>query len=408
MGIILEAIKFNHDPNSATTDALNIRKNAAQPVSVPEWQRGISANPEDSLAAYSIHDTQGHVITIQAKFSRTAPNISTAEIRAIDPAVYPPPPQGCLGWLIALLRAFLRALFGNVLGEVKARQVTLQPNGQTNFETFELVNVRLWTAGVGIRNTEWRWQYRLAPKTRWQDFATSHHKIYSVLEIPKSPWQQTPFQPGNTQLPWTEVLDYACRWAVLAGTLDDAAARVTRGVNNLGPSPIEYDCPGGGSTHYAQGSFNCTAFLERLRGGIGNGQYVNCTDCATFVSTFANILGCDLWQSRMGWGFALNPLLGIGSNVWQPACLNQGWLGSFSYHEVAWKGACTSNDEVCDGCLQVDGDADPTSAPHTPLLPTNMRFGNPGDGVYRDRLATPAGRANCNPQPTTRQRRSLI
>ena len=106
----------------------------------------------------------------------------------------------------------------------------------------------------------------------------------------------------------------------------------------------------------------------------------------------------------MGWGFALNEILAIGSSVWQTAC---GWSG-FSYHEVAWKGACTANEEVFDGCLEVDGDVDPTTPPHIPLLPINLRFGNPGDGQYRDRLATPAGRPNCAPQPATRQRRTVV
>jgi hypothetical protein len=106
-------------------------------------------------------------------------------------------------------------------------------------------------------------------------------------------------------------------------------------------------------------------------------------------------------------GFDLNPIRAIGHTVWYPGCQN--WSGTgFSYHEVAWKGACTANEEVCDACLQVDGDADPTAAPHAPLLPTNIRFGNPGDGQYRDRLATPAGRPNCVPMPGTRQRRPII
>src|SRR6266851_4168247 len=92
-----------------------------------------------------------------------------------------------------------------------------------------------------------------------------------------------------------------------------------------------------------------------------------------------------------GPGFALNDLLGIGSSVWQPAC---GWA-AFNYHEVAWEAACTANDDVYDACLQVDGDGDPTTAPHVPLLAQDLRFGDPGDLVYRDRLATPAGRPNC-------------
>ncbi|MDX1615246.1 MAG: hypothetical protein R3300_13110 [Candidatus Promineifilaceae bacterium] len=409
MSITLEAVKFNHDPNYASNDALNIRKNANQFVSVPEWRRGISVNPEDSPAAYAIKETQGNTVTIKARFKRTDPEIQQLEVRAVDPTVDPPEPRGCLNFLIWLLRSILRALFGNVLGEVQARQITFQDNGWTNYETFELQNLRLWSAGVGIRTTTWRWQYRHGPSASWNNFATSSHRIYSLLEVPKAPWQQAPYSGTNTQLPWTEVLDYACRWAFLAGDRDSAATQITQNVYDLGPSVMEYDCPGGGSHHYAfppgdPTSFDCTAFLELLGGGIGNGSLVNCTDCATIVSTFTNILGCDLWQSRMGYSFDLNPLLAIGSNTWEPAC---GWSG-FNYHEVAWKGGCTADDEVFDACLQVDGDADPTSAPHTPLLPTNMRFGNPGDGQYRDRLATPAGRSNCNPQPGWRRHKTVV
>lgn len=183
-----------------------------------------------------------------------------------------------------------------------------------------------------------------------------------------------------------------------------AAALVTRSVYALGPSVVTYDCPGGGSSHYSAGPFDCTAFLERLCGGMGNGVYINCSDCATIVSTFANALGCDLWQSRMGYGFDLNELLAIGSTVWKTAC---GWP-AFSYHEVAWKGACTAADAVYDACLRVDGDGDPTQPPRVALLPQDLRFGNPGDLLYRDCLATPAGRANCNPQPATRARRALV
>jgi hypothetical protein len=179
---------------------------------------------------------------------------------------------------------------------------------------------------------------------------------------------------------------------------------VTQRVYGLGPSIVEYDCPGGGFSWYSSGSFSCAAFLDLLAGGPGLGKYVNCSDCATIVSTFANAVGCDLWQSRMGYYFDLNPLQAIGSNVWQTAC---GW-GSFSYHEVAWKDGCTANDPVWDACLQVDGDADPTSAPHTPLLPVNLRFGTPGSLEYLDRLVTSATRPACQPQPATTRTRRMV
>ena len=153
----------------------------------------------------------------------------------------------------------------------------------------------------------------------WHHFAITRHRLYFVLNVPTGPWNA---DTGEYPAPWADVLDYACRWAEGATSTDMAAAMITQNVYALGPSIVTYDCPGGGSSHYSLGNFDCTAFIERLRGGIGNGIYVNCSDCATIVSTFANAVGCDLWQSRMGWGFALNELLAIGSSTWQTAC---GW-----------------------------------------------------------------------------------
>jgi hypothetical protein len=369
--IAIEAIKFNHDSGAATNDALNLRENATGFISVPEWRRFSCGNPEDSRAAYAIAPTQGRTITIEVALSSTDPGVAFVEVR--------------------------------VEHHVKARPVNFI-NGQTGFVTFELINPPVTHGHVGIWDLEWRWEWRLGPHHPWHHLAITRHRVYVVLDVPTDPWEQGPYNAANKHLPWSEVLDYACRWAEGATSKDMAAALVTQSVYALGPSIVTYDCPGGGSSHYSWNNFDCTAFIDRLRGGIGNGVYVNCSDCATIVSTFANALGCDLWQSKMGWGFALNELLAIGSIVWQTAC---GW-GGFNYHEVAWEGACTANDDVYDACLQVDGDSDPTSAPHVSLLPRDLRFGNPGDLLYRDRLATPAGRPSCNPQPATRQRRAVI
>jgi hypothetical protein len=369
--LAIEAVKFNHDANAATQDALNIRRNATHFISVPEWRRFICVNPEDSAAAYAVVPTQGKPITIEVSLSSTDPGVAFVEVR--------------------------------VEHHVEARPVNFT-NGTTGFVTFELIDPPVAHGRVGIWDVDWHWEYRLGPHHPWHFFAITRHRIYVVLDVPTDPWQQGPYNVGNMQLPWTDVLDYACRWAEGATSTDMAAALVTQSVYALGPSIITYDCPGGGSSHYSWGNFDCTAFVERLRGGIGDGLYVNCSDCATIVSTFSNALGCNLWQSKMGWGFALNELLAIGSSVWQTAC---GW-GGFSYHEVAWQAACTANDDVYDACLQVDGDSDPTTAPHVALLPQDLRFGNPGDLLYRDRLATPAGRPNCNPQPATRQRRVVV
>lgn len=411
--IHVEAIKFNHDATDASHDAINLRRNASQWVDVPEWQRGISVNPEDSPAAYAVARTAGNSVTIQASFSCSDPECTSAEIRALDNVVYPgivfvKQPTGCLAWLVKVLIPLIRALVGNVLGEVAAQTVWFT-GGQTGFVTFTLVNTRLDGASVGARTTEWRWQYRRTSSDPWADLQVTRHRIYTLLDVPTAPWQQTPYQQSNTQLPWTDVLDYACQWALGASDPEQAGGGVTRGVNELGPNVVTYDCPNGGYSWYSAGGFDCTDFIERLKGGVGNGYYVNCSDCATFASTFANAIGCDLWQSRMGAAFFhLNPILAIGSSVWEPACHGvDNWQDGFGYHEVAWTGACDSDEYVYDACLKVDGDADPTSAPHEPLLPIHMRFGEPGDGDYRDRLTVPGDWSNCSPRPSTRTRRTV-
>ena len=369
--IAIESISFNHDPVAAAHDAINVRKDTGATVTIPEWRRFISVNPEDSPAAYAIAPTKGNAVTILVSLSSTDPGVSFVEVR--------------------------------VEHHVRTRAVNFS-NGSAGPAVFELIDPPTSHGHVGIHDVTWRWEYRLGPNHSWHHFSTTRHRFYALLAVPTAPWLQAPFNAANTQLPWTAALDYACRWAEGATSPDMAAALVTQAVYALGPAIVTYDCPGGGSSHYSFPDFDCTSFVERLRGGIGNGVYVNCSDCATIVASFANMLGCDLWQSKMGWGFALNELLAIGSNVWQTAC---GWPG-FSYHEVAWEDACTANDDVFDACLRVDGDSDPTAPPNVPLLPQDLRFGNPGNLLYRDRLATPDGRPNCNPQAATRQRRFVI
>lgn len=433
MSIQLESITFNHDPTSVHSDGVNLRFNATTFLPVPEWQRNLSLQPSDSMAAYSIEETKGNQITVLVRLSRTDPGLRGAEVRAV-PAINSVPDSGwpaLLGglypytywnywyyymqlylWQLALLNSSPAPPTEGILGKVQAKQVNFNPNDASVQELFVLENPQLWHRGAGIHQVAWQWQYRTESSPLWRDFALTRHKIFTLLTLPTDPWQQAPYHPSNTQLPWTEVLDFACHWASGTRTLDQAAARITRAVYDLGGTRLRYSCESGGATKYTNfffPYFYCTEFLEYLKGGPGLGGDVNCIDCATFVSTFANILGCDLWQSRMGNNlnvFELNPIRAIGSARWEPAC---GWPG-FGMHEVAWKAGCTADDEVFDACLEVDGGADPTRPPHIPLLPTNMRFGRPNQGLYLDRLAAPRNNARqiCTPHPETRQRRFVI
>jgi hypothetical protein len=395
MPLRLEAIKFNHDSSSASGDAINIRRNETEFVIVPEWRRGLTINAEDSPAAYALEETRGRRLTIQASFSCADCDVQSLEIRAVDARLNPAKTSDSpLSKLMAcLLSATLRDSVGNVLGEVCAKRVSLH-DGTTGFETFELKDVRIWDAGVGRQDIEWRWQYRLDPSGNWTDFANSAHRIYTVLRVPTSPWQQSPYDDAETQLPWVDVLDRACDWATGAQNPDVAAALVTLRVNELGAGVLSY----GSSAHYTDDRHvDCQAFLDLLRGNQGNGGYVNCDDCAAVVSTFANAIGCQLSLMSIepvnASFIGLNPIIKIGIPDWQPT--------DFDYHVVASEGGCGEDDEVFDACLQVDGDDDP--APHTApdnhiaLLPTNLRFGHVGEHGYRFRLVSPDFQDKCAP-----------
>jgi hypothetical protein len=384
---------------------------------------------------YAVDELSGPTMSIRAFLTRTDPNVSEVEIRAVAIGVpdgevpwwtpwFSPLMAGSvavpwvMSWYTAASWLWTQELFAtpasdNILRDSSPTTVRFGAADQTAADLAVPVE-RLRSAGVGVYEQRWHWQWRSADRTEWQWFASTRHTVYGVIGRPTLPWMQLPFVAENTQLPWTDVLDVACRWAAGSRTRAEVADRITRAVNDLGRRGIhEYNCVGPGvnnlgSPHYTliPGFFECTALLARIRGGLGNGPYVNCSDCAALVSTFANALGCDLWQSRIlgSTPFPVNPTLAIGFRTWLSACA----IGALSMHEVAWADNCGEDDEVFDACLHVDDDPDPTRAPHLARLPVGMRFGRAGDGQYGDRLVAPAGRLTCRPHPPSRQRRVVV
>src|ERR1051325_1479867 len=384
MQVALEAIKFNHDLESATADALNIRRNETEAVVVPEWRRGVSVLPDDSPAAYASDAIGENQITIKAKFKCCDPKRRSVEVRAIDPA--------------RNLEARCDSE-GNAIGEVGEREITFDTNGESDFESFDLINVDIYNRGVSSSISTLIWQYRLRHSDTWSNLTTTCHRIYTLLDVPKCAWRQQPFDGRNIQLPWTEVLDYACQWASGAQGIDEAAGRITQAVFDLGKSLVVYDGP----STYADLTFDCTSLLNLIHDDKGLGQTLNCEDCATTVSTFANAVGCDLWQSCIGTAvFTTNPIRLIGASDFRRF--------DFDYHEVAWKNDCSFNDDLFDSCLQVDADDDPSHPPESGVLPIQTKFGTLQKGNYRFQLALPplAGQVDtCQPTPEKRQRRAL-
>lgn len=375
MNVILEAIKFNHDPTSATNDAFNIRRNEIEPVIVPEWRQGITINPEDAPAAYAKDTIGRNAITIKAKFTCSDRTVSNISVQVVNGG-------GDI----------------NVLGEVPSTPVTLV-NGESDFVSLTLNSPNFSQAGVSVSDIVWRWQYSVSAGV-WTDFAITTHRIYTVLAMPTAPWQPDSADSYNTQQPWTEVLDFACRWAASTTSTAEAATLVTRRVNGLGPGLVKYDDNQSGSSSFtieSPPSFDCGDFLLLLRGQPNqHGSAVNCDDCAAFVANFSNILGCSLAEARMDHNIPLNPHLRIGTSALQ--------TDEFGFHRVAWSGACQENDLVFDACVQLDSDDCPASPPHPLFVPTNILFGTVDDHFYRFRLASDPSRCNPVQEPPLHRR----
>ncbi len=391
MSVSLASISFSR-ASSDGAHGLNLRKNATESISLPEWRPNLSNEVKESVAAYAIEDVILRPPIIHAEFVTDLP-VERIQIRAVHPPL-PPFNDRQRFWLQTQV---------NVLGEVPAQWISLTQD-KAAITAIKLRHDRVVTRGVGVHRVVWHWQYRTRRGEAWRDLTVTRHTIYTILRRPTAPWVQQPLT--DLHLPWTEVLDYACRWAAGTHTPSAAATAITRSVFNLGGNKLIYDSVLGAS-RYSFPFFNCTEILKQLRQGSPVGPLVNCSDCASIVSTFANILGCDLWQSQMGTLgqlFLLNLIVPIGLPAWQRTALSPG----FSYHEVAWTGACREDDVVYDACLAVDAYGNPSIPPRLPALATNTRFGQLGEPLYRFRLAAQATRHLCAPRPETRQRRKLL
>lgn len=432
--IALRSITFNVDPLRAD-ETVTLRRDADSPVAWPEWQAGRTTTPAESTVCYALEELGAATPVAIVQLTRSAGDPDRFELRALAPPIGGPPlppaylPQPQLLWpagtwfysLAAYATAVAyqtyfdrwqesRRLRPSPIGAIPPVTVAF-PRGATEVAVVvPLSEQRLPSRGVGVDDIVWQWQTRTGPGELWTDLTSTAHRVYAILQRPTQPWELQPVTLANTQLPWTEALDVACRWATGATTPETAASAIANALNSLGPSLFEYGCPIGALTMYGtvfgRDLFDLTAFLERIDGGVGNGRFVNCTDCATIVSTLANLVGCDLWQSRMGLldpAFETNPIQAIGTTPYQSPC---GWGLGFTYHEVAWTGACDVNDRVYDACVRVvDGGAGPTP---TTSVPVDLIFGEPGSGDYRDLLAAPASAAVCVPRPADRKRRAVV
>lgn len=373
MKVTVQNIAFNYDPTLKQTGAFFLRRNETQIVPIPEWSPACSSDPSCAPAAYAISKLPAPV-TIKASFHCDDQSLKTIYIQAIELPV------------------------GNthILGPaVTPNPVNLQ-NGDSGFVLFQLPQAKKRIEDAGVSKTEigWQWQFS-SDGENWTNFQQTYHRIYTVIDLPQGPWMPGSNSITEIHVPWTEVLDRACDWATGAQQVDVAARGITRNVYQLGDNKVvRYD----GAASYARSKFDCTKFLQLLKQGFGQGQIINCSDCATVVSTFANLLGAVLSQSTMGSDFKTNPIRLIGYENWRRK--------RFGYHEVAWKSDFTANAALFDACLQVDGDGTPGVGDpnHTALQPVNLVFGTGQTNSYKYSLFASG---QCDPKPKTAQVRPL-
>lgn len=380
MDVTIDAIKFNHDLNSATIDALTIRKNEADDIEVPEWKRGNGKNPQTSAAAYA--NSQGNALTIAVLLKKP----KSSKVQSVQ------------------VSATGSGILGNVVpGTVKFN------DGQelSEWKVLKLDGARISDVGVGEWEVEWDWS--LNPNVGSPVGQSTKHVIYTVRNLPHCPWGQPGDKPPY-ELPWADALKWACCWAAGAKEPAEIAEKITRAIYALGPKKLRFDSATGAyprTTINGTTSFDCAAFLYVLQNDQKS-MKVSCTDCAIFVSTFANLLGCDLYQSKMGPNFNTNPIKVIGSEKIKAT--------NFDYHEVAWELPCTNSAKLFDSCLQVDGDSDPTDGDSdptgkyfSPMLGINVRLGDHKGQDYHFRLAQhgPYGK-DCHAKPNTKKRRPIL
>lgn len=359
----IEEVHFNHNSGSVVGDAMTICRNAASGAIVaPEWKR----SPVVREPAAYVRDVQVGPVTIKAKFSGGPAN-TNVNIRAIDANAPPAQPQpGCLGWLTWIIQKLVSALTGPI-GEVAPALVHFDGSGNSGLVTMTLNSPWLTPSGfVSKRSTLWRWQ-RETGNNVWTDFDTTDHTIYIVLNTPTAPWVQS---GDATQLPWANALEIACVWALGAKTQDQAAARITDRVNNV---PNVSYTP---ATMFGFSDYQLASYLGALSGGA---FVMNCTDAADAVTTFSNLLGCNLAEGRF-FNMQTRAFLTLSGDASNPA----DWVSwNWSYHEICWLNDFSSN-TVWDGCLQLD--MSNVAGTHVAQLPVKMTFDSPSPDDYKSRL----------------------
>jgi len=133
--------------------------------------------------------------------------------------------------------------------------------------------------------------------------------------------------------------------------------------NDLG---LTYDTQWGASYYtrywgddWERSHFYFSDFLTRRYGTV-----VNCSDCASILVAYANMIGVPLNYRILGWNFSLNQIQAIGVESFTNCPFGPFGCG-FTYHAVT---GGRGHSDIWDATLALDGDADPSRTPSEELL----------------------------------------
>jgi hypothetical protein len=344
--IYLESISFNHNKNdNSGADAINIRKNFTEPVHIPEWVRG---SEKGNPVAYFRNTNV--TVTIIAEFSADN-NVFNAKIGANR--------------------------IGGRLGNLKSKQEIIEFSTNTTVK----VPFELDTPIPGEIDTfvqEWEWYYKeingSPPPGGKVEIGRSYNQIFIVFAVPQSPWKTS----GQSE-PWTDALEWSCKWANGEMTREGAAGKITQALfKTVGG---RYDTMEGRAryTKYDDCDWEeteCNGAPFALTNFINNFpkvDVVNCNDMGKSLVAFSNVVGCDMsYQSVYYLGGYLNCIYVIGrcwtnnpfyERVDLPPIMkgDSDYNSGRTYFSDHAFGSISGN--VFDACLKVDNDSFPDYGP---------------------------------------------
>jgi hypothetical protein len=213
------------------------------------------------------------------------------------------------------------------------------------------------------------WTFRFEARRvggEWQpipgEVATSH-RLYGLVAAPVFDSTAIPYRA------WVDVVDRIAAW--VGGESADESAVASALVEGVyGTMGLRYDTARGASfyTSYGTGFSAATFSMQRFE-QRSSGMIINCSDAASILSAYGNMVGIDLRYHILTnvagrtVGFDLNYIRAIGMPAFDDTPFDSG-RGGFSYHAIVG----SRDGRTWDATLAIDGDGAPAAPPHTMQL----------------------------------------